>query len=211
MYSTNTIYLQSEPIKTGFLRQYVIPGAPVFAGPYIHRIQSLALTWDFTLFGSYYGTHEAEHRSRFAEHLKLLPRAFPKLTRLRLVLEDATYYRTVPPDSSLEDLEAVILRPILLAGTKVRGLRDFIVFIETAIFDVISRRADDEGLLRRSHNSRWTTHVRYPFTTGSPDECAQPEVGYWIETGPESDLFWRPDGTSFLRSHLGAHGSGLWT
>lgn len=100
------------------------------------------MTWDFTLFSSYYGTDEAEHRSRLASCLELLPRAFPRLTRLHPRIEDATYYRTTQLDSSPEEIEAVILRPILEAGAKLQGLWDFTVFFETAVFDVIGEKTD---------------------------------------------------------------------
>lgn len=72
-----------------------------------------------------------------ASCLELLSRAFPRLTRLRPRIEDATYYRTTQLDSSPEEIAAVVLRPILEAGAKFQGPWDLTVFFETAMFDVI--------------------------------------------------------------------------
>lgn len=124
MCSTSTISIRSKPLRTGLIRQYAIPSAPALTGPAIRQITSLVMTWDLTLFGSYYDTDEAEHRAQLSEHLELLPRAFPKLTRLRLILKSRTYYRIARPDNCLEETETALFRSSFEASGRIAELRD---------------------------------------------------------------------------------------
>lgn len=105
---------------------------------------------------------------------------FPKAYHLRLMIEDAAYYRTSQLDSSLEKLKAVVLRPIPEAGARLQGLLDFTIFLETAMLILIGEKADKEGLLCRSHNARRNMQVGYPFTTDTLDKREQRGAWYRI-------------------------------
>ncbi len=78
LYQTNTVFIESAPLIDGLLRQGIDPGAPILTGPGIQLVRTLHLKVEFMLF---YPNPEkaAEERSRFAQALDLLPRAFPDL------------------------------------------------------------------------------------------------------------------------------------
>ncbi|KEZ42590.1 hypothetical protein SAPIO_CDS5826 [Scedosporium apiospermum] len=149
---------------------------------------------DLTLFGSFDGTDEVQQRARFAEYLDLMPRAFPKLAHLQLDLGPETYNGTVPPWDCLEEIEDIILKPLLEMSNKMKRLRDFSVLMSQCLTcDFFSSKAREESLLAVVNKDGLSGKVWYPFTA-KLEGGEQPGKGYWIEEGHPGTYGWRPDG-----------------
>lgn len=197
--STNTIFIQDHPLVGGLLRQYTVPDAPILAGLDMHRITSLIMRCDLTLFGSIRDTDEVEQRARFAEYLDLIPRAFPKLTHLQLNLGPETYRGRVAPWDGLDEIEDVLLKPLLEMSNKIKGLRDFTALLPLCLSSLfIFEKAWEESLLAvaAETNPVFIEKVWYPFTA-KVEGCEQPGTGYWIGEGLANACGWRPDGTTY--------------
>ena len=196
MCSTNTVFIRHDPLVRGLLRQYVVPDAPILTGHDIHHITSLIARCDLTFFGSFDGTDEVEQRARFAEYLDLMPHAFPKLAHLQLDLGPETYNGMAAPGDRLNEIEDVILKPLLEMSSKIKGLQDFAALLPLCLFDLAFEKACKESLLVARNKNRLIEKVWYPFTA-QVEGCEQPGKGYWIEEGHPGTCGWRPDGTKF--------------
>ncbi|PKS08517.1 hypothetical protein jhhlp_004902 [Lomentospora prolificans] len=192
LYSTDTFFVESEPLIDALLRQYIVPSAPILTGPDIRRVTLLDMKWNFTLFGSHDGSDETESRSRFRENLDLIPRAFPCLRRLHIALNGVMYVDREWPGECLDKIRAVLLDPLLESSKQVRGLQDFNISVERCLFVAFcgmtyNERENDESRKRLVKGEiaknilDWK--IWYPFEV-EIEERGRTGEGYWIYCGP---------------------------
>ena len=139
-------------------------------------ITSLCIRWDLILFSSDTRTDIADHRVRFADYLHMLPQAFPKLTQLHLILGERTYEGRVRAEANREQLEVVLLQPLLDARIRMGDqLQDFTVaapaglFLAFLSFAALSSQPEDNPTLKMRTNNIWILRIWYPFVEyGTP-------------------------------------------
>lgn len=163
------------------------------------------MRWDLRLFSSQEGPQQDEDRALFAKNLELLPRAFPSLRQLHVILEEVLYESRCPcPSDNMDEIKAVLLEPLVAASVRL-ALQDFSVAIPSGLFSSIKSVANQPrttGAIGRIKNINvWDMQLWYPFTDPQ-HERGRPGKGVWIKYGPETSFSWRPDGTVMdLRSH----------
>ncbi|KAI9150003.1 HET-domain-containing protein [Paramyrothecium foliicola] len=171
LYSTNTFYLESEPLVHNLFQQR-LPGSPSLIGPGIKFITSLEMRWEFVLFGTFNGTHEDEQRVLFTERLESLSIMFPNLQGLYLMFGKNLYHDTHAPQRSMTEVEEVLLQPLLTTRVRMK-LAELQVSVPLSMFcylhpTVLAPRPWCSGL----------TSVWYP---SSKEESS--DEGYLISTG----------------------------
>lgn len=183
LYSTNTIWIEREPMIQGMLRQGIVPGAPRLLSPSIALITSLEIRSQLVLWrGS--SKHDEKDRALFAEQLDLLSRAFPNLRRLKWIPCHAIHSEhglTTPvPSNQLNEVERLFLLPLLRASANLRQLRELIVPLAIPIFFGIVEHLEKSG--RQSFAGRKIGDVRpwYPFTE-QPGNPGPDGGGFWME------------------------------
>ncbi|KZL71571.1 hypothetical protein CI238_12140 [Colletotrichum incanum] len=200
LFSTNTFFIESQPLIDALLRQG-LPESPRITGAGMQMLISLQMRWVFTLFGTIDGSSEDSQRGRFIQNLDLLPRAFPKLSQLHLIFDGPLYNKRTNPVSNLEEIETILLKPLEALSKKVSDT--LVAAMPTSLFDAFRRVApptpeEDKAIFKA--RGIWGLRVWYPFMAMEEDR-GKPGKGLWIKSGPENSLDWRRDGSSFLHSH----------
>lgn len=200
LYSTNRIFIESQPLVDGLLRQNLIAGAPRLTGDGFQLVTSLQFKLGVVLFHWGWGSEaEIKSRARFKETLELLPLAFPKLRQLEIILDSNLYLRTSHrPKDNMSDIEAVLLDPLLALSLKWKGLGHFEVampFNLMSEFRELMRtflRGEYANGVRERYSSLQT--LWYPLSSPA-EEYGRPGTGFWMKEGGMGRFSWRHDGS----------------
>lgn len=134
-----------------------------------------------------------------AEQLELLPRAFPNLWNLtwipsQYVYDCVDYF----PPGQLDELEELLLGPLLHFSTTMPPLRKFIVPIPYQLFFtvIVLEQQRPEGRQDFSGQSLGKIRIWYPFTL-SPGTLGPDGGGFWLVYGEVCHRKLVYDGTAY--------------
>jgi hypothetical protein len=183
LYATNTIFIESDPLINGLLRQGLVPGAARLTGPGMQMITAIHVRWDLRLW---YGTcreYQAEQRLLFSENLKLMPRAFPRLRQLELIFPPDMYTPSIPkPEDNMAELETVLMRPLMTASAEIADLQELNVAVPHSVFLAFAglvRDKDEEIKAMLLANGVFGIKLWYPLT-GPLEDRGRPGKGFFL-------------------------------
>lgn len=166
------------------------------------QVQSPLILWSHFLTVD---TLILEHRALLAEHLELLPRAFPNLRSLtwvcsRYIYDSADFF----PSRWLGAVEELLLRPLLRVSTTMPPLRKFVVPIPYQLFFTIMLLEQQRPEGRQDFLGQPLGEIQmwYPFTL-SPGTLGADGGGFWLVYGDVLDRGRKYDETHFGQKLVG--------
>ncbi|KAK3988241.1 hypothetical protein QBC44DRAFT_382503 [Cladorrhinum sp. PSN332] len=216
VFATNRVILESKEMISALVRQYgLAPEAPRLMGPGFGMVTMMTLSVDYMLFGECprrkrYDTVES---NEFWAMLELLPKAFPRLTKLEIILGGAMYTLASPnPMKNFDKIEEVLLQPLLNMGQRLDELKEFCVAVPDGPFDMfrtpLHRRFPDHPEYKENYllpktisGLAWNIGERlwYPFTAEAQEQRGRPgNSGFWMKEGLSSAISWHWDGEPYF-------------
>jgi hypothetical protein len=203
LYGTNTIRVSDTLVSHLLLRQAAVLNSPVVMNPSrLPMITRLELKWDFNLWNPYREFTDHDERGKLREALHLLPKAFPNLQWLHVVLSGELCpwigaYLAI--DANFAEWEGFLLKPLLRASQGLKKAKHISFALQVGVFLAVreaaqrSRRGRDGKIDRRflerqlAQDSKfgiWGTEEWYPFGV---DEAGQGHAGegYWVACAPD--------------------------
>jgi hypothetical protein len=202
LYTTNTIAFKDEHLIDGLLRQSTIPGAPRLTGQGMRLVTALQLRSSLILWRSPFYPDDgliAKHRALLAEQLELLPRAFPNLWSLTWLPSQCVYdHGDYFPPGQLDEVEELLLEPLLRFSTMMPTLRKFLVPIPNHLFFTVMLLEQKRPEGRQDFLGQPLGEIRmwYPFTV-SPGTLGPDGGGFWLVFGGDRNREWAYDGTVY--------------
>ena len=195
LYSTNSFFIDGGAFFHILLGQHESPEHSLIPQSNLKMITSFESRWSFKLFSLVPAVQE-DARKSLREYTRLLPRAFPSLTKLYISFRDPIYSRNTPPTDVMDEIDNELLGPLSRVLTEAVCLREYTVALPQNLFDPLSAKNREAGgklIIGKAIIDRkfWQPVIRDDMDGR----------GFWIAWGEQSNLYFDAQGKPNLMSH----------
>ena len=198
------MFIDRGPLFDALLQQQESPEQTLIPSVNLHLVRCIETRWRLEIF-SLDPAAQFEARNAMAEYIRLVPRAFPGLTKLYVSFADPVYYRHAPPVEFTDEVHAALLEPMSRVLLQVTHLVDYTIALPTNLFGALS--AQDQAAGGQIVKGKAIVDRKFwqPCLNRSGSDPDQGGArGYWIAAGEESNLNFDPHGKPFLISQRAA-------
>ena len=204
LYADNSMFIDGGPLLDVLLQQQESPQQTLIPPADLHLVTCIETRWRFEIF-SLDPAAQLEARNSTAEYIRLLPRAFPALTKLYISFADPVYSRNIPPSEVADEIRDALLEPLSRVLVQTTRLADYTVALPSNLFGALSAQNVAAGGQIVKGKAVVDRKFWQPCLSRSGLDSDQgPPQGYWIAAGEESNLNFDATGKPFLMSHRAA-------